>query len=378
MKNIYFYRFLQFLLYSLIFCVLTLACQGSIVPQSNEILPPTQTDTALSQQKVTPTFKDEYRLNTTPTVKLNPTEVPTEPLPTQPPTPMPSMQVKLLAVGDIMLGRTIGEMIEAEGIEAPFFYTADVLRSADITIGNLECPISTRGEAEDKNYAFRAPLSAAESLAWAGFDIVNLANNHILDYGPVALIDTMGALAQNDLYTVGAGQNASEAYTPALLEINGLKIAFLGFMDVHPGKYNYPSWEASEDKPGVAWAHEEIVQARVTSAKQEADLVIVLIHNGYELVQQISSQQYNIARLAIDSGASLVIGSHPHVLQRIDTYNDGLIVYSMGNFVFDNFLYPPNYSAILSVEFSAQGVVSYELIDVIVQLNGVPQIMPYK
>jgi len=104
---------------------------------------------------------------------------------------------------------------------------------------------------------------------------------------------------------------------------------------------------------------------------------VVLLHNGYEIVQRVSSGQQKIARLAIDSGAALVIGSHPHVLQRLETYNNGLIAYSMGNFVFDNFLFPPNYSAILKVELSEQGVESYEMIDVIVQLNGVPQIMPY-
>ena len=277
-----------------------------------------------------------------------------------------------------MLGRTIGELIETEGIEAPFLYTADLLRTADITVGNLECPISDRGSPEEKDYAFRAPLAAVDSLAYAGFDVLNLANNHILDFGNQALIDTLEILTAKGIHAFGAGKNTSEAYAPAILEVNGLRVAFLGFMDVHPGKYDYPSWEAGANKPGVAWAHEEVVQTSVSAAKQEADLVIVLMHNGYELVQQISSQQYNIARLAIDSGASLVIGSHPHVLQRIDTYNNGLIVYSMGNFVFDNFLYPHNYSAILSLELTPQGVESYELIDVIIQLDGVPQIVPYR
>jgi poly-gamma-glutamate capsule biosynthesis protein CapA/YwtB (metallophosphatase superfamily) len=282
-----------------------------------------------------------------------------------------------MAVGDVMLGRTISELIETEGHEAPFLFTADVLRSADITVGNLECPISARGTAEDKTYAFRAPLAAAKSLAYAGFNLVNLANNHILDYSPLALADTLENLAAQDVQAVGVDMNVLEAHAPVTVEVNGLRLAFLGYMDVPPATYDYRSWEAGPNHPGVAWAHEECVQQGVIAAKAQADIVIVLVHNGYELMGQVTSQQQKIAHLAIDRDASLVIGSHPHVLQRVERYKDGLIAYSMGNFVFDNFFFPSNYSAILVVELSPQGVDDYELIDVIVQLNGVPKISPY-
>jgi len=286
-------------------------------------------------------------------------------------------KITLMAVGDIMLGRTIGEMIETLGPEAPFIYTAETLSSADITIGNLECPISSNGIPEQKNYAFRAPVGAGNSLALAGFDILSLANNHILDYGEVGLKDTLKALNDHQIHAVGAGLNASDAYAPLLLETDGLNIAVLAFTDIPKTDYDYQAWEAGADKPGIAWAHLDKVEINVKAAKQQADVVIVLVHNGYEIVQTVSKHQQDFAHLAIDSGASLVIGSHPHVLQRIEDYNDGLIVYSMGNFVFDNFLFPPNYSAILKVELTPEGVASYELIDVIVSLDGVPQIMPY-
>jgi len=282
-----------------------------------------------------------------------------------------------MAVGDVMLGRTIGDMIEAQGHEAPFQFTADTLRSADVTVGNLESPISARGTPEEKTYAFRAPLAAAKSLGYGGFNLVNLANNHILDYGPLALADTLDSLAAQGIDSVGAGMNAWEAHAPVMIEVNGLRLAFLGYLDIPPATYDYRSWEAGLNQPGVAWAHEEHVQQGVTAAKAQADIVIIFVHNGYELVQQVASQQQKIAHLAIDSGASLVIGSHPHILQRVERYQDGLIAYSMGNFVFDNFLFPPNYSAILVVELSQEGVVNYDLIDVIVQLNGVPKISPY-
>jgi len=331
----------------------------------------------------------------TPTIQfVDPTPTATQTLvpanistPTLPPSPEPSLmptltspasgQVTLMAVGDIMLGRTIGELILSEGVTAPFQFTAETLSSADVTVGNLECPITEDGIAEEKTYAFRAPIAAGECLALAGFDVVSLANNHTLDYGAPGLEDTLDTLSTSQVAFVGAGLDASQAYAPVYREINGLRLAFLAFADIPPTDYDYTLWEAGEQKPGIAWAHEARVRESVIQAKENADLVIVLVHNGYEIAQRVSDGQQRIAHLAIDSGASLVIGSHPHVLQRLETYNGGLIAYSMGNFVFDNFLFPPNYSAILSVVLSKDGVESYEMIDVIVQLNGVPQIMEY-
>ena len=332
------------------------------------------TQDPLSQPNTDPTSIS----NLTPTPTHTPTQKPVEiPTLTHTVAPLGDQHITLMAVGDIMLGRTIGEMIESDGAEAPFFFTTETLASADITLGNLECSITNRGIAEEKTYSFRAPIAAGESLAAAGFDLMNLANNHVLDFGPLGLEDTLSILASNQVQSVGAGLNAEEAYSPVNMEINGLRLAFLAFADIPPTDYDYRTWEAGENKPGIAWAVEEKIRKGVQDAKQQADIVIVLVHNGYEIKQQVVRAQQEVAHLAIDSGASLVIGSHPHVLQRIDEYHEGLIVYSMGNFVFDNFLFPPNYSAILKVELSPNGVESYELIDVIIQLNGVPQIMPY-
>ncbi len=322
-----------------------------------------------------PVISPTFTTGPSPTSTPQPTSTQANPTATNPLESDAS--ITLMAVGDVMLGRTIGEMIETHGIEAPFAFTAETLSSADITLGNLECSISTLGEPDDKTYAFRAPLAAAESLSYGGFDLVSLANNHILDYGPDALEETLNALSAHSILSVGAGMDADQAYQPAIIAINGLKVGFLAFADVPTIDYDYTAWEAGVDKPGIAWAHPNRVVQSVKAAKAQADIVVVLFHNGYEIVQKVSALQQEMAHLAIDSGASLVIGSHPHVLQRIEEYNGGLIVYSMGNFVFDNFLFPPNYSAILSITLNAQGVSSYELIDVIVQLNGVPQIMEY-
>ncbi len=340
------------------------ACQTS-----EAILAPLPTET------ISPTIKAIKPTGTITSTPTKNTQTPTQPTSL---SATSTHRLTLMAVGDIMLGRSIGELIETEGFEAPFLYTADTLKTADITLGNLECPLSNRGVAEDKIYAFRAPTEAVNALAYAGFDVVGLANNHILDYGPLALEDTLNHLASMGIHGVGAGMDEAQAYQPTFVDINGLRLAFLAYADIAPGNYDYLSWEASLDKAGIAWAHSQRISKGVRAAKEKADVVIVLVHNGYEFVETVSRFQQETAKLAIDSGASLVIGSHPHVLQRIEPYDEGLIVYSLGNFVFDNFLFPPNYSAILKVEITTAGVESYELIDVVVQLNGVPQIMPYK
>ena len=328
----------------------------------------------------TPTTPNPTPIRNTP-ITITPTETTLEKLPKEIKSPIPSetpsQRVSLMAVGDIMLGRTIADLILEEGYQAPFEFTADTLQLADITIGNLECPISNSGEAIKKQYAFRCPPESAQALSFGGFDLLSLGNNHILDYGPDALEDTITALRSENLVGVGAGMNADAAYAPAYLNINGLQLAFLSFVDVPRTGFDYLTWEASTNQPGIAWAHPEKVRKEVQKAKQNADVVVVMFHNGYEFWQKPNPAQKEIAKIAIESGASLVIGSHPHVLQPSEYDNNSLIVYSMGNFVFDNFLFPPNYSAILFVELSSRGVENYELIDVVVQLNGVPQIMPY-
>lgn len=353
-------RFLYFIIYT----ILTLtACQ-----------------TTQAESLITPTIPISLETTNTPkTITTDATIIQNTSQPTRSvrPSQTANRHVTLMAVGDMMLGRTIGDLILDEGYQAPFINTAETLSTADISIGNLECPISNRGKAVQKKYVFRAPSEAAKSLSYAGFDILNLGNNHILDYGPDALLDTLTHLDSESIVTIGAGRNEKQAYEPIFITVNGLKLAFLSFVDVPTTDFDYLSWEAGPNQPGVAWAHEEKVQQSVNAAKKEADIVVVMLHNGFEFWQKVSDRQQEIAKLAIDSGATLVIGSHPHVLQRIETYQNGLIAYSMGNFVFDNFLFPPNYSAILSVELSPQGIESYELIDVVISLNGIPQIMPY-
>jgi poly-gamma-glutamate capsule biosynthesis protein CapA/YwtB (metallophosphatase superfamily) len=287
-------------------------------------------------------------------------------------TAIPSGQVTLMAVGDIMLARTIGDLILTQGIEAPFEFTTSMLNKADIAIGNLECTISGQGEPENKTYTFRAPLEAGKALSFAGFDLLTLANNHVMDFGKDAFLDTLDNLQANQISVVGAGKDNTSARQPVIIEANGLRLAFLAYLDIPRWNYDYLAWVATPTEPGIAWGYLSDIQADVSAATRIADVVIVLLHFGIEGESEPSYQQIQSARLAIDSGAKLVIGSHTHLLQSIEKYKDGLIVYNLGNFVFDEFVESENQSAIFMARISKDGVLAHKLIPVRLQENGVP------
>ncbi len=308
---------------------------------------------------------------TSPTKKFEPTPSPEV---TKLPTTEPNVsgQITLMAVGDIMLARTIGEQILKDGKDIPFMYIAKTLQKADIALGNLECAISERGVPEEKTYTFRAPFLAAESLAEAGFDLLTLANNHVMDFGEAAFTDTLNILDAQQIAVVGAGENVLNARKPIIIERNGLSVAFLAYLDIPIWNYDYLAWVASDNQPGVAWGYLADIEVDVRAARELADVVVVLMHFGIEGDTEPSYQQAVSAHTAIDAGAKLVIGAHTHVLQRIERYNGGVIVYNLGNFVFDEFSGTENKSAIFMAHLSAKGVTSFKLIPVKLQENGIP------
>ena len=279
-----------------------------------------------------------------------------------------------MAVGDVMLARSLGERIATEGIAA-YRALGEVLGTADVTVANLECAISERGEPQPKAYVFRAPPAAAEALDAMGVDVVSLANNHALDFGPEALFDTIDLLRTQGVMAVGAGGNASEAHAPVIVERNGLRLAFLAYVDVPvEGRSGFDTrtWSATESTPGLAWADPATILADVTSARQASDVVIVLLHAGYENRPEPNDIQRRAARTAIDAGAALVLGAHPHVLQGVEEYNGGVIAYSLGNFIFDGFDGAANDTAILKVQLGQGGVLSYEWLPMVIE-NGLPR-----
>ncbi|MFW6063371.1 MAG: CapA family protein [Chloroflexota bacterium] len=284
--------------------------------------------------------------------------------------------VQLAAVGDVMLDRNLGAAIAAGDLAFPFAHVKSLLQEADLSLANLECALGDVGEPVEKSYTFRAPPDAARSLAAAGFDIVSLANNHALDYGPAALLQGIELLRGSGIAAVGAGADARAARAPVVVTSNGLRIAYLGYANV-PVEGNSPhfdtqSWTAGANSPGLAWADPQTVAQDVSAARATVDHVVVLLHSGYEYVPGPSPEQRAAAQAAIDAGAALVIGHHAHILQGVEFYGDGVIAYGLGNFAFT--ITGPPETAILRVWLDEDGVRQLDFVPAIVQAGGQPRL----
>ena len=274
-----------------------------------------------------------------------------------------------------MLARGVAHALSNGHAAGPFVHVSDALSAADITFANLECAIADTGAPEPKSYTFRAPPAAAAAISSAGIDVVSLANNHALDYGPEALSQTLALLDATQVAAAGSGADLAEALRPAVIERNGLRVAFVALIDVpSEAGYDMRAWAAGGSTPGLAWATPENVIAAVTSAREQAGIVVVALHFGAEFASVPTESQRHIARLAIDAGASVVLGSHPHVLQDVEEYAGGLIAYSLGNFVFDGFEGASNTSAILNVELGHDGaILDWNLTPVQIGNDGLPR-----
>uniref|UniRef100_UPI00403F4200 CapA family protein n=1 Tax=unclassified Paenibacillus TaxID=185978 RepID=UPI00403F4200 len=235
-------------------------------------------------------------------------------------------------VGDIQFSGKVAELLDKNGYDYPFAKLGRLFKDDDLTIGNLETPITLGGTgAADKTYVYKSSPKALAAMASAGFDAVNLANNHILDQGVEGLVDTLTYLKEYGIAHTGAGMNRDEAYAPAYLERKGMKIALLGFSRVVPET----SWKAEGNRAGVAEAYDSTGAVKaIQEARKKADLVIVVAHWGEERVSTPNSDQTRLAHEFVDAGADLVIGGHPHVLQGLEYYKGKWIAYSTGNFIF--------------------------------------------
>jgi poly-gamma-glutamate capsule biosynthesis protein CapA/YwtB (metallophosphatase superfamily) len=246
----------------------------------------------------------------------------------------PSAELRIAAVGDIMLGGTAAPEMQKYGYDYPFEPTKNILKQAQIVFGNLEGPLTDAGTAEAaKQYVFRSPPDkVAPALARAGFNVVSLANNHTLDYGSGGLEDTRAALDKAGIRHAGVGRNAIEARQPVYMMADGVTVAVLAYSLTFPEEF----W-AGPDKPGTAFGHEKHVRADVATARQTADIVVVSFHWGQEGKTELRDYQTQLAHAAIDAGASAVLGHHPHVLQGVEQYKHGVILYSLGNFAFGSY-----------------------------------------
>lgn len=264
--------------------------------------------------------------------------------------------IEVAFVGDIILDKSVGTQIARNGVDYPFLKTADFLRQADLTIGNLETPVSTRGKPEKKEFTYRAKPETVKGLVNAGFDVVNLANNHSLDYGMDALFDTMHYVKQEKMGYVGAGKNEEEAFAPYIQTIKGKRVAVIGLSHVLPNR----QWFAGKNKPGLAHAYSyEPMLSYVKKAVEQSDITIAVMHWNLEYKDYPEPYAREMARKLIDSGVDAIVGSHSHSIMGAELYKNVPIYYSTGNFVFTTSYNPTGREAVMvSLTFTNEGTKS--------------------
>ncbi|MGE8017467.1 CapA family protein [Peribacillus frigoritolerans] len=242
-------------------------------------------------------------------------------------------------VGDVMMGRYVEEVTEKHGYEYLFRHMKPYFANSDYVSGNYE---HTALKEEVSNYKgadtpirLNSNTSGVEAVKDAGFSVVSLANNHMMDYEEQGLLDTIDEFKSADMHYVGVGSNTAEAKNSIdYADVNGVRVATLGFTDVY-GK----DAVSKSNKAGILNSNPDLLFEMIGKARDakqgNADLVVVNMHWGQEYSTSTTDRQKDLAKAIIDAGADIIIGHHPHVLQSFDVYKDGIIFYSLGNFIFD-------------------------------------------
>ncbi len=242
--------------------------------------------------------------------------------------------VTLGFAGDIMLDRSVKISVNKNfnGDYSKLFENAGALAEPDITFANLEGPVSTKGSDKRNLYSFRMDPATLPVMKSAGIDVVSFANNHVGDWGRAAFDDSLVQLENAGILVCGAGVNKEAASLPAIIEEKGLRIGYLCFSDVGPNDL-----AATETKSGILLASDPEFGEIIRTARAQVNSLIVSFHWGDEYKPVHNARQEELAKAAVDSGASLIVGHHPHVAQDIQEYNKTKILYSLGNFIFDQY-----------------------------------------
>jgi poly-gamma-glutamate synthesis protein (capsule biosynthesis protein) len=240
----------------------------------------------------------------------------------------PGSSIRFAFVGDICLAGGMQHALAQQGPDHPFINVRTIFPSADIVVGNLECCIIDRErEPDTPDNVMRVPAPLASGLCRSGIDVVTLANNHTLDDGASGLQSTQQFLDGIGIRHFGAGRDLRDAESPLFVNCRGHRVALLGACDV-------PRVFASESEAGVAPIDLERLIRRIDECKDRADVVVVCLHADLEFTKYPSPGRVRLSRNLVDHGADLVVQHHPHVCQGLEKYGDGLIAYSIGNFIF--------------------------------------------
>ena len=242
--------------------------------------------------------------------------------------------------GDVMLGRLVNDVIRETGAEHPWGDLRPTLRSLDAFLINLECAITSRVEKWRNGYYrpfhFRADPVALDTLHAGRVDFAANANNHIGDFGPDGILDTIAVLERGGIAHAGAGRDLGAARAPALLHVGGLRVAVLAFAD-------YPdTWAAGESTPGLNFTRVSVtdedfapVADAIAAARSHSDLVIFSIHWGPNMREHPPDEFRHFAHRVVDSGAAVFWGHSAHILQGVEYRDGAVILYDTGDFIDD-------------------------------------------
>jgi poly-gamma-glutamate synthesis protein (capsule biosynthesis protein) len=273
----------------------------------------------------------------------------------------------------MIFDRNVKTLISKRNGKAPLARVAKRLAKADLTIGNLESPLSSRGSRDtNKDVTFRGDPRAIDGLTAAGFDFISLANNHVLDYGPKALTDSIQLLDDAGIAHAGAGKDRSAAWKPTVVETGDASTAYLAFSLIVPAGFI-----AQPNRAGLASGRWDVslIERAIKRAKRDHDYVVVSFHWGVEYEDDANTGQTRLAHRAVKAGADMVLAHHPHVIQGVEIYKRRLIAYSLGDFVFDHYSRKTGESFILNANLGPDGVSDVTVVPTYLDEYGRPAVV---
>jgi poly-gamma-glutamate synthesis protein (capsule biosynthesis protein) len=264
----------------------------------------------------------------------------------------------LIATGDVMLGRSVNYSTVAAGdFNWPFMYVEDLLKDADITLINLEGTLLSECPLTNEGMKFCGNTRHVTGLVNAGVNIVGLANNHASDYGSDGINETKSALESSKILTVGLG-------SPTFMDVKDKTFAFLSYNSIFPNTVR------------ISWADKEKIRSDIQTVKPKSDIIVVSFHWGNEYTSSPTKKQVELGHMAIDSGADLVVGHHPHWIQPVEIYKGKVILYSLGNFIFDQMWSQKTKEGVVGKFTFYEGeLIDIELIPVLIEDYGQPKVL---
>src|SRR5215470_7517397 len=279
-----------------------------------------------------------------------------------------AVEVTMAFAGDVhFAGRTAGRVALGPDVLGPIGRT---LAAADIGMVNLESAITERGTEEPKQFHFRAPPAVLDSLRRSGLDLISMANNHAVDYGPVGLADTLAAISSHHLPVVGIGADAGQAYAPWYAVVRGTRVAVIAASQIHDR--TLAAWTAGPSSPGIASAGSERLVAAVRDARQRADIVVVYLHWGTEGQECPNAEQRALAGRLAAAGADAVVGTHAHLLLGAGWLHSAYVGFGLGNFLWWRDNAYSNDTGVLTLTFRAGQVVRSAFTPAEIDARGVP------